>query len=61
MKPFGQWVMEDQTHSEEEVELVSIYCCVCDREMDLASYGIDPEDVDEDSEFYCGGSPSCCP
>lgn len=40
---------------------ITAECCVCGREIDLASYGIAPEDVDEDAEFYCGGSPRCCP
>jgi len=61
MKPFGQWVMECQTYVEEEVELVSAVCCVCDKDIDDDCLGMEPEDVTEDDEFYCGGSPRCCP
>lgn len=63
MKPFGQWVMETQTYIEEdEVELVSVHCCVCGKDIDvIAEFGIDPKNVTEDDEFYCGCSPRCYP
>lgn len=60
MKPFGQW-LNDCKPKEEEPEDITMECCVCGREMDPASYGMEPEDVDEDAEYYCGGSPRCCP
>ena len=71
MKPFGQWlndfkpkvdiVPEVASDWVDEPELIPAICRVCGRDIDPEEYGIAPEDVTEDTEFYCGGSPSCCP
>jgi hypothetical protein len=72
MKDFGQW-FNDFKPVAIEPELPAgviemkpdsgyprymVFCCVCDNLVELP-VGID--EIDDDYEHYCGGSPRCCP
>lgn len=72
MKDFGQWFNEFKPVAPEtelpdgvtEMKPDSGYpryivtCCCCDNDFELP---IDLSEVCGDEDWYCGGSPRCCP
>lgn len=69
MKSFEQWFLETAKPTEELKEppigvtdnedgSYSVQCCVCNKWDELP---VDVDEINDDYEHYCGGSPRCCP